>query len=58
MDAKSVSIVASLIDNGMPKVADAVVDQGAEYVQNKLGVDLQAKMTPEQIGRASCRERV
>jgi hypothetical protein len=53
MDSTSVSIVASLIENDMPKVADAVVEKGAEYVQNKLGVDLQANLTPEQIVRLS-----
>lgn len=34
------SIVSGLISNGLPKVADAVMEKGVEYVQDKLGVEL------------------
>ena len=34
------SIVSGLIDKGLPKVADAVMDKGVDYVQDKLGVKL------------------
>ena len=34
------SIVSGLISNGLPKVADAVVEKGVDYVQDKLGVEL------------------
>lgn len=34
------SIVSGLISNGLPKVADAVMDKGVDYVQEKLGVEL------------------
>ena len=34
------SIVSGLIANNLPKVADAVVEKGVDYVQDKLGVEL------------------
>jgi hypothetical protein len=34
------SIVSGLINNGLPKVADAVMEKGVDYVQEKLGVEL------------------
>jgi len=34
------SIVSGLIDKGLPKVADAVMEKGVDYVQDKLGVTL------------------
>jgi hypothetical protein len=34
------SIVSGLISNGLPKVADAVIDKGVDYVQDKLGIQL------------------
>jgi uncharacterized membrane protein YwzB len=34
------SIVSGLISNGLPKVADAVLDKGVDYVQDKLGIQL------------------
>ena len=34
------SIVSGLIANGMPKVADAVLDKGIDYVQDKMGITL------------------
>lgn len=42
-------IVATLVSNNLPKVAQAVVDKGVSYVENKLGVPLSPAMTPEQI---------
>ena len=34
------SIVSGLIANGLPKVADAVIEKGVDYVQDKMGVTL------------------
>src|SRR5512137_267840 len=34
------SIVSGLIANNMPKVADAVVEKGVDYVQDKMGITL------------------
>jgi hypothetical protein len=34
------SIVSGLIANGLPKVADAVIEKGVDYVQDKMGVQL------------------
>lgn len=43
------SIVANLIDNGMHKVADQVIEKGVDAVQDKLGMELkpQGQATPE-----------
>lgn len=38
------SIVSGLISKGMPKVADAVLDKGLDYVEKKMGV----KLKPEE----------
>jgi hypothetical protein len=42
-------IVANLIDNGMHKVADQVIEKGVDAVQEKLGMELkpQGQATPE-----------
>jgi hypothetical protein len=34
------SIVSGLIQNNMHKVADAVIDKGLDYVQDKMGIQL------------------
>jgi hypothetical protein len=34
------SIVSGLINNGLPKVADAVIEKGVDYVQDKMGITL------------------
>lgn len=34
------SIVQGLIANNMPKVADAVIEKGVDYVQEKMGITL------------------
>jgi hypothetical protein len=34
------SIVSGLISNGLPKVADAVLEKGVDYVQDKMGIEL------------------
>jgi hypothetical protein len=34
------SIVSGLISNGLPKVADAVMEKGLDYVQDKMGITL------------------
>lgn len=38
------SIVSGLISKGMPQVADAVLDKGLDYVEQKMGV----KLKPEE----------
>jgi uncharacterized membrane protein YwzB len=47
------SIVSGLISNGLPKVADAVIEKGVDYVQDKLGVELkpECEMKPEDVQR-------
>lgn len=53
MDANVASVVSGLIANGMPKVADAVVENGVDYVQDKLGVPLklESQLTPEDVAK-------
>ncbi len=53
MDAVVASVVSGLIANGMPKVADAVVEKGIDYVQDKLGIALkpESQLTPADIQR-------
>lgn len=43
------SIVANLINNGMHKVADQVIEKGVDAVQEKLGMELkpESQATPE-----------
>jgi hypothetical protein len=43
------SIVSNLISNGLPKVADAVIEKGVEAVEDKLGMKLkpEGEATPE-----------
>jgi hypothetical protein len=42
-------IVSSLIQNNLPKVAQAVVDKGLDYVQEKTGIELKPDMNAEEI---------
>lgn len=42
-------IVSTLIQNNLPKVAQAVVDKGLDYVQEKTGVELKPDMTPGEV---------
>ena len=48
-------IVSTLIQNNLPKVAQAVVDKGLDYVQEKTGIELKPDMSAEDI--AKLRER-
>lgn len=43
------SIISGLLANGLPKVADAVMEKGVDYVEGKLGVKLKPEdeMTAE-----------
>lgn len=43
------SIVSNLISNGLPKVADAVIEKGVDAVEQKLGIKLkpEGEATPE-----------
>lgn len=47
------SIVSGLISNGLPKVADAVIEKGVDYVQDKLGIELkpEGEMKPDDVAR-------
>ena len=47
------SIVSGLISNGLPKVADAVMEKGVDYVQGKLGVELkpEGQMSQEDVSK-------
>jgi len=47
------SIVSGLISNGLPKVADAVMEKGVDYVQQKLGVELkpEGQMNAEDVAK-------
>lgn len=47
------SIVSGLISNGLPKVADAVIEKGVDYVQDKLGVELkpEGEMKADDVAR-------
>jgi hypothetical protein len=47
------SIVSGLISNGLPKVADAVMEKGVDYVQQKLGVELkpEGQMNQEDVAK-------
>jgi hypothetical protein len=47
------SIVSGLISNGLPKLADAVMDKGVEYVEEKTGLKLkpEGEATPEDYAR-------
>ena len=47
------SIVSGLISNGLPKVADAVMEKGVDYVQSKLGVELkpEGQMSQEDVSK-------
>jgi hypothetical protein len=42
-------IVSNLLAHNMPKVAQAVVDKGLDYVQGKTGIELKPHMSPEEI---------
>lgn len=42
-------IVSSLIQNNLPKVAQAVVDKGLDYVQEKTGIELKPDMSQEEV---------
>ena len=42
-------IVSSLIQNNLPKVAQAVVDKGLDYVQEKTGIEIKPDMNPAEV---------
>lgn len=42
-------IVSTLISNNLPRVAQAVVDKGLDYVQDKTGIELKPDMTAQEI---------
>jgi hypothetical protein len=44
-------ILAALASNGLGIVADAVTKKGQQYVEEKLGIDLTQKPTPEVVAQ-------
>jgi hypothetical protein len=42
-------IVSTLIKNNMGKVAQAVVDKGLDYVEDKVGIKIKPEMSPEEL---------
>lgn len=42
-------IVSTLLANNLPRVAQAVVDKGLDYVQDKTGLELKPEMSTEEI---------
>ena len=42
-------LVSTLIQNNLPKVAQAVVDKGLDYVQEKTGIELKPDMNADEI---------
>ena len=46
-------IVSSLISNNLPGVAQKVLDNGLEFVEDKLGMKLKPDMSPEEIQKVS-----
>ena len=51
MNPMVMSIVSGLIDKGLPKVADAVIEKGVDYVQDKMGVQLkpESELTDDDV---------
>ena len=47
------SIVSSLISNNLPGVAQKVLDNGLEFVEEKLGMKLKPDMSQEEIQKVS-----
>lgn len=47
------SILSSLIAGGLPKVAQAVIEKGVPYVEEKLGVSLKPEMSQEELQKVS-----
>ncbi len=48
-------IVSTLIQNNLPKLAQAVADKGIDYVEDKLGVKLEPEMSQEKIAEIKLR---
>lgn len=46
-------IVSALISNNLPRVAQAVVERGVDYVSDKLGVELKPDMSQEDIQKVA-----
>lgn len=57
MNPLVMSIVSGLLDKGLPKVADAVIDKGVDYVQDKLGVNLKPEGELTDADVATLKER-
>lgn len=49
-------ILTSLVQNNLPKLAQAVLDKGVDYVQEKTGVELKPDMTPEDVEKLRAQE--
>lgn len=44
-------VLSTLVANKLPKVAEAVIDKGLDYVEDKIGFELKPDMTPEEVER-------
>jgi hypothetical protein len=42
-------ILTSLVQNNLPKLAQAVLDKGVDYVENKTGIELKPDMSVEDL---------
>jgi hypothetical protein len=47
----TMSIVSGLLEKGLPKVADAVIEKGVDYVQDKMGIKLkpESELTDDDV---------
>ena len=57
MNPMVMSIVSGLIDKGLPKVADAVIEKGVDYVQDKMGIQLKPESELTDADVAALKER-
>lgn len=51
------SIISGLVANGLPKLADAVLEKGVDYVEGKLGVQLKPEEEMTAADVKALRER-
>lgn len=49
-------IVTTLLTNNLPKLAQAVIDKGVDYVEEKTGIKLEPDMSPEKIAELRAAE--
>ena len=49
MPSMITAIISTLLANNLPKVAQAALDKGLDYVQAKTGIELKPDMTPQEV---------